>query len=623
MNWFDDMGPDRPTGLPLMVCGLSRTGTTLMTTILDSHPDVSMAYEIMPVGIPAPAEAASMLRQALVDAKEPTTKQVAKVLNELGQKQLGGFAKRSERALIDTEGLATLLDAEAATGTDDPVSIEFRSNMASRVAIAKAQIEGASNWGFKLNAPSVGAFEKLLPKHTRFVYMLRDPRDVYASHVERGFNKTLEQVCSGWLSYLYNFEMLMENFPERAAMIRYEDLVTNGEASVRALCEKIGLDFHQDMSNFFAGNASIHDFNHANSDELRQDFFDTSISRWSRDLSAEDVEEINEQCGQAMVRYGYKTGAAPETATMSISTLVKKKEQLRLSRAKKFHIDSYAQVLDMVLDENDDVLLLREACNPVGDVSDKRVAIIRHDIDHDIDTAVNIAKWENERGIRSTFCVLHSAWYYGALTKDGYLRDKDMVPKLREIQDLGHEINLHNNLVAVGLRDGHDPATLLRSELDFMRGAGIQIDGTSGHGDALCRELDFTNLEIFAGRAWDSSGGDRAVTHNGQTVHMGSLDMADFGLSYEAYDLPRDVYVTDSGGRPRLILSTRGMNGYRRKQREELVPYAHIKGVLTHPIWWGFDKKSGMESFPDMDQLMADREAKREERRAAARAAQS
>jgi len=620
MKWLNEM-EQRPTGLPLMVCGLSRTGTTLMTTILDSHPDVSMAYEIMPVGIPTPADAAAMLRQALAQAAEPTTKQVAKALVARDEKQLSGFAKRSERALIDTEALASLLDAEAATGTTDQTSIEFRSNMASRVAIAKAQIEGASNWGFKLNAPSVGAFEKLLPSNTRFVYLMRDARDVYASHVERGFNKTLDQVCSGWLSYLYNFEALMENFPERTALVRYEDLVTNGEAAVRQVCEKIGLDFHQDMSNFFASTASIHDFNHANSDELRQDFFDTSISRWQRDVSPDDAALIMDQCGQAMQRYGYRVA---NMDTMSIPTVTKKKHQLRLSRAKKFHIDSYADVLDMVLDDQDEVLLLREACNPQGDVSDKRVAIIRHDIDHDLDTAVGIAEWEHERGIRSTFCVLHSAWYYGALNPSGYSRDKDMVPKLLRIQDLGHEINLHNNLVAVGLSEGHDPATLLHAELDFLRSSGIQIDGTSGHGDALCRELGFTNLELFADRAWDSSGGDRDVTHDGRTVRTGSLDMAEFGLSYEAYDLPRDVYVTDSGGRPRLILNTRGKNGYRRKHRPELVPYEHIKGILTHPIWWGFTDKSSKQDFPTMDQMLADRQEKREARlRAQAEAASS
>ena len=31
--------------------GISRSGTTLLTTILDSHPDVSMGYELLPIGI--------------------------------------------------------------------------------------------------------------------------------------------------------------------------------------------------------------------------------------------------------------------------------------------------------------------------------------------------------------------------------------------------------------------------------------------------------------------------------------------------------------------------------------------------------------------------------------------
>ena len=35
------------------VCGMSRSGTTLLTSMLDAHPGISMGYELLPAGLPA------------------------------------------------------------------------------------------------------------------------------------------------------------------------------------------------------------------------------------------------------------------------------------------------------------------------------------------------------------------------------------------------------------------------------------------------------------------------------------------------------------------------------------------------------------------------------------------
>ena len=47
--------------------GISRTGTTLLTTVLDSHPDVSMGYELLPTGIDDAAAASQLILSTDVD----------------------------------------------------------------------------------------------------------------------------------------------------------------------------------------------------------------------------------------------------------------------------------------------------------------------------------------------------------------------------------------------------------------------------------------------------------------------------------------------------------------------------------------------------------------------------
>jgi hypothetical protein len=53
-------------------------------------------------------------------------------------------------------------------------------------------------------------------------------------------------------------------------------------------------------------------------------------------------------------------------------------------------------------------------------------------------------------------------------------RSEDMVEACQEIQAMGHEINLHNNAVTVGLRTGVDPYDVVAEELDYLRGRGLE-----------------------------------------------------------------------------------------------------------------------------------------------------
>jgi hypothetical protein len=156
------------------------------------------------------------------------------------------------------------------------------------------------------------------------------------------------------------------------------------------------------------------------------------------------------------------------------------------------------------------------------------------------------------------------------------------------LASLGHEVILHNNIVVVALMHGIDPAWLLGTEIEFFRKQGVPMLGTSSHGDALCRQLEFRNYEIFRDRVWESRGGPRVVTQGQNSVELGSLVMEDFGLKYEAYDLPRDVYASESGGNWRTRLDTRGQAGLSRAELPGVRP-GKIVGVLTHPIWWDFD----------------------------------
>lgn len=68
-------------------------------------------------------------------------------------------------------------------------------------------------------------------------------------------------------------------------------------------------------------------------------------------------------------------------------------------------------------------------------------AIIRHDVDMDLQEAVKMAEIENEIGIRSTFFVLLTSEYYNLLSGKN-------TNSVKKILELGHEIGLHFDITA-------------------------------------------------------------------------------------------------------------------------------------------------------------------------------
>ena len=77
---------------------------------------------------------------------------------------------------------------------------------------------------------------------------------------------------------------------------------------------------------------------------------------------------------------------------------------------------------------------------PLGPLQDwqpgRRMALLRHDVDLDLEPALRLARWEQKRGIRASFYVLTTSDCYNPFSQSGQRL-------LREIQECGGEIALH------------------------------------------------------------------------------------------------------------------------------------------------------------------------------------
>ena len=173
----------------------------------------------------------------------------------------------------------------------------------------------------------------------------------------------------------------------------------------------------------------------------------------------------------------------------------------------------------------------------------KSVCLLRHDLDHSMDHGLRIARIEYSLGIQSTYFVLHDTKYY---------RDKDFIKKCLKLQDMGHEIGFHNNLLTLAIKTGCKVKDALEKELTYLKKNNINIFGLAAHGDPKCRgakgKYTYTNYEIF--EECSPPYRKRQETFRGIKLH--NLKLSDYEL-YEAYFLPRDFYITDCRGTWRYI----------------------------------------------------------------------
>lgn len=214
---------------------------------------------------------------------------------------------------------------------------------------------------------------------------------------------------------------------------------------------------------------------------------------------------------------------------------------------------------------------------------------IRHDVDHHLDRALKMARIEREEGIRATYYLLPPGDYdspqnyYGRIVDGQIYHSSELADGALELQSLGHEVGLHNDFLQLSTLLRRSVAELIREEVAYFAGIGVAVTGSASHGSDFARKNAFTNYEIFV-----ESKGSRAV----RSVDLGehgafelfSIPMADVGLAYEAYSVPRQVYISDSGSE----LSA----AYNRTQEGSLgwildnIGSARRIAALIHADWW-------------------------------------
>jgi hypothetical protein len=208
---------------PVFVVGCPRSGTTLVQTVLDSHPSLSVPYEAdVLVDIPlGPRSGHAGAAEALsIAAAHPSC-------------EVHRFDTRAARTACDEFGIT---DAAGAMRV---------------LAASQALARGKKRWGTKTPKAVLylGELARIYPD-AQFVHVIRDGRDS-ASSQARVFHYSAVQGALLWRTGLRAGRRAGSALgPDRYLEVRLEEFLSSPEEQIRRMCAFLGEDFDPSLLSF-------------------------------------------------------------------------------------------------------------------------------------------------------------------------------------------------------------------------------------------------------------------------------------------------------------------------------------------------------------------------------------
>lgn len=291
----------------IFVRGLSRSGGTLMVTVLDAHPQIAMSYEIYE-HLLAPTDTEVDTLRKLMAVTAPVKKSILGRIAGLQKEKsnVHTFAARAQRSGLEPDALHALAEEHRSLGLDFS-TFENRVRFVERCAIEKMHREGKQQWGVKTDSNYEDIFE--LYPHASFLFMQRDGRDMAASRKLVGnFKQSIDQIARTWCDQMSRFEEFSNCPGVRARCVNYERLTADPESELRDVLEFLELPWDDRVLNFQDEDLTIYKnpMGHLSADQVNKPINTSSVGRWKRDLSPGETAAFEAIAGHMLAKLGYE-----------------------------------------------------------------------------------------------------------------------------------------------------------------------------------------------------------------------------------------------------------------------------------------------------------------------------
>ena len=297
---------DADGSAPIFIGGDGRSGTTLLSVVLNSHPKLSVGPELHFSGPKNLGEYTLNCAQLL---QRGSDKVFGKGLKENLELKPGvQFVKRCHRMGIEFQELVQILQ-EKEFANDKMESFSDRCRLINQLGEFVRKKNKADRWGIKImrEIKNCKSYATIWP-NAQFIHIIRDGRDVAASqlidHGTWGYSD-IELAAKNWVKLLSDTRKAARdlNYFE----IKYEDLVENQAHTISNICDFIGCDKSEAMLSHNESDHSIYKnpYNHASIKQILQPINNSAIGRYKKDLTEIDITRFETIAGDTLKACGY------------------------------------------------------------------------------------------------------------------------------------------------------------------------------------------------------------------------------------------------------------------------------------------------------------------------------
>ena len=296
------------TSDPIFMGGENRSGTTLLSLLLDSHPALAIGPEL---DFLKPRDLGSHILECcdLLIAKDPRVLGPGTDTADPDWYHGSHFVKQCQRFGIAFEELRELIQGSMAALRRPISRFEDRCFVIEQIGEYRRSRQGARRWGIKLQRkiPRVDEFANIWPG-AHFVHIVRDGRDLAASHLRTvtwGYS-TIEEAARGWLEVVERPSRVAP--PDRYIEIRYEDLVSHPREVLGRVMRFVGMPWDDALLRHSEQSHTLfdHPWGHPAAEAAAKPLSADRIGRFRDDLTSSEVERFERIAGRQLVAFGYE-----------------------------------------------------------------------------------------------------------------------------------------------------------------------------------------------------------------------------------------------------------------------------------------------------------------------------
>lgn len=272
---------------PIFVFGCARSGTSLLSRILNRHSNIAVPFECHVFNLYAP------LLGLYGDLADPENRE------RLVMDVLSSYYFRHWVPPPDPQAILAEIRGSSLGDVFDAILSTWTRSV------------GKPRWGEK-SPRHVEYWEELhrLYPNAQVVHIVRDGRDVALSLLRARFGpKTVFGAAEYWRDYLRRVEELKRiTEAEDIFELRYEDLLRDPERCVRALCAFLDEPYSEELLRYYETDTP-YPTDERNLRNLQRPIMRNNTDMWKSRLSASEVGVFEAIAGDMLDHYGYERRA--------------------------------------------------------------------------------------------------------------------------------------------------------------------------------------------------------------------------------------------------------------------------------------------------------------------------